>query len=126
MLTNQGQMHSPVNPGYSQSYAPTGPPPASYNQNGYRNEKDPYANGRFKPKSKVNDVFFLLFFVLQFLGFAALSGYAIKKLVDDNGLGGGLGTHSGTRITLDQYVARLPLRSVVDMRTGTRYTSCYS
>jgi hypothetical protein len=52
------------NPGYSQPYAPPPPPQQQYNM-GYNPEKDPYAGGRFKPKKKVNDVFFLLFFLAQ-------------------------------------------------------------
>lgn len=52
------------NPGYSQPYAQQQPPPQAYG-NAYGNEKDPYANGRFKPKTKVNDIFFLVFFLAQ-------------------------------------------------------------
>jgi hypothetical protein len=50
-------------PGYAPQYAPPPPPPQA--AGGYGNEKDPYANGRFKPKKKVNDIFFLIFFVAQ-------------------------------------------------------------
>jgi hypothetical protein len=99
------QMASP-NPGYSAPYAPSGPPPQAYNNSGYGGgggEKDPYANGRFKPEKRVNDVVVLVLFVGQLLGFAALSGYVLYTFNKENGLGGGVGSgKTGTRFSLDQ------------------------
>ncbi|KAF8586325.1 DUF580-domain-containing protein [Ramaria rubella] len=65
-------------------------------------------------KKRVNDWFFLLFFVLQFLGFAALSGIVLHSWVQDGGLGGGIGggtdgSNTGTRITLNKHTAILLL-----------------
>lgn len=45
-------------PAYPQ---PSGPPPAEYDGD----YKSPYEGDRFKPKKKVNDIFFLIFFILQ-------------------------------------------------------------
>jgi hypothetical protein len=101
------QMYTPANAGYpnpgsSAPYAPPPvPPPASYN-NGYGNEKDPYANGRFKPEKKFNDIIFFFLFVGQLLGFAALSGYVLHTYAKEDGLRGGLGSGStGTRFSLN-------------------------
>jgi len=56
-------------PGYPQNYIPPpGPPPqASYQGDaGYGIEqKSPYDGDRFKPKKRINDPIFLIFFVLQ-------------------------------------------------------------
>lgn len=102
------QMNTPQNahfpnPGHSAPYAPP-PPPQVYKSggNGYGNEKDPYANGRFKPEKRVNDIIFLILFVGQFLGFAGLSGYVLHTYSKENGLGGGVGSNAtGTRFSLN-------------------------
>ncbi|KAF8518950.1 plasma-membrane choline transporter-domain-containing protein [Hysterangium stoloniferum] len=65
-------------------------------------------------KKRVNDIFFLILFILQFLGFAAVSGIVLHSWVQDGGLGGGLGggingSRTGTRITLDRHTAFLLL-----------------
>ncbi|KAJ8076423.1 pH nine-sensitive protein 1 [Marasmius tenuissimus] len=90
-------------PSYGQPYAP--PPQNNYGGGGYGGDvKDPYANDRFKPKSKINDPIFLVLFILQFLGFAALSGIAIQSWVKSGGQGGGLGKsggRTGTGVTLN-------------------------
>ncbi|KAH7105973.1 hypothetical protein BKA62DRAFT_766429 [Auriculariales sp. MPI-PUGE-AT-0066] len=46
---------------------------------------------RFKPKKKVNDIFFLIFFLLQFAGFIGVSAIVLIEYVRHDGLGGGLG-----------------------------------
>lgn len=52
------------NPGYTPNYAPPSQPP--YQQNAYNGDpKSPYEGDRFKPKKKLNDPIFLVFFVLQ-------------------------------------------------------------
>lgn len=62
--TDGYQPVSAPNPGYSAPYAPpNAPPPAQ--QAYYGDEKDPYAGGRFRPEKKINDLFFLVFFVAQ-------------------------------------------------------------
>ncbi|KAG6837726.1 hypothetical protein H0H93_003528 [Arthromyces matolae] len=89
---------------YPQQPAP-GPPPA-YDQ------KSPYEGDRFKPKRTINDPIFLIFFVLQLLGFAALSGIVINTWISSGGLGGGLGQpggQSGTSVTLNRSTAFLLL-----------------
>jgi hypothetical protein len=63
----------------------------------------PYANGRFRPEKRFNDPIFFILFVLQFLGFAGLSGYVLYNFSKQNGLGGGVGSDStGTRFSLNQ------------------------
>ncbi|KAF8500529.1 plasma-membrane choline transporter-domain-containing protein [Gautieria morchelliformis] len=66
------------------------------------------------PSGPINDVVFLIFFVLQFLGFAALSGIVLHSWIQDGGLGGGVGSgtngfNTGTRVTLNQHTAFLLL-----------------
>ncbi|GLB37068.1 putative CTL (choline transporter-like) family protein [Lyophyllum shimeji] len=85
-------------------YAPT--PQQPYDQ------KSPYEGERFKPKKRINDPIFLILFVLQFLGFAALSGIVISSWVSNGGLGGGLGKaggKTGTAITLNRSTVYLLL-----------------
>ncbi|ESK97172.1 integral to plasma membrane protein [Moniliophthora roreri MCA 2997] len=89
-------------PAYGQSYAP--PPAQNYGGYSGGDVKDPYANDRFKPKKSVNDPIFLVLFILQFLGFAALSGISINSWIKSGGLGGGLGRsggRTGTAVTLN-------------------------
>jgi hypothetical protein len=98
-------------PQYANTYAPPSqpyPPPSEPYYDG--DNKSPYENNRFKPKKKINDPIFLLLFILQFLGFAALSGIVIASWVKDGGLGGGLGkTKTGTKVTLNQSTVYLLL-----------------
>ena len=49
------------NPGYSQPYAQSIGQPKDNPQT----EKSPFEDGRFQPKKRINDVFFLIFFILQ-------------------------------------------------------------
>ncbi|KAJ7462311.1 plasma-membrane choline transporter-domain-containing protein, partial [Mycena galericulata] len=82
--------HPNTLPQYSE-YAPPSQQPF------YNDTKSPYENDRFKPKRRINDPIVLVLFLLQFLGFAALSGIVIDTWVKDGGLGGGLGkSTSGT------------------------------
>ncbi|KAH7108385.1 DUF580-domain-containing protein [Auriculariales sp. MPI-PUGE-AT-0066] len=68
---------------YAPYAPPQGPPP----------EKGDDGKGyeRFKPKKKVNDIFFLIFFLLQFAGFIGVSAIVLIEYVRHDGLGGGLG-----------------------------------
>ncbi|KAJ7262170.1 plasma-membrane choline transporter-domain-containing protein [Mycena haematopus] len=96
-------------PGPTPQYAPpqyAPPPPEPF----YNDTKSPYENGRFKPKKRINDPIVLVIFVLQFLGFAAVSGIAIAEWVKDGGLGGGLGKdNTGTGVSLNQSTVYLLL-----------------
>ncbi|KAH7888708.1 plasma-membrane choline transporter-domain-containing protein [Phlebopus sp. FC_14] len=98
-------------PGYSQPYAQPIIQPSYPPDQAYGDSKSPFEDGRFQPKKRVNDVFFLIFFILQLLAFAALSGIVLSQWVNDGGLGGGLGNGSqtGTSITLDQHTVYLLL-----------------
>jgi hypothetical protein len=104
--------------GYPQSSAAPYPGPTpNYGQPTYvppppQDSKESYQADRFKPKQKINDPIFLVLFVLQFLGFVALSAIAIHSWVLDGGLGGGLGKSggsSGTSITLNRSTVYLLL-----------------
>ncbi|KIJ18726.1 hypothetical protein PAXINDRAFT_167282 [Paxillus involutus ATCC 200175] len=109
----QGHEHQPFvggpTPGYSQPYAQlqVSQPPDGF----HGNTKSPFDDGRFQPRKRVNDIFFLLFFILQLLGFAALSGIVISQWVKDGGLGGGLGSggQTGTAVTLNRHTVYLLL-----------------
>ncbi|CAA7263158.1 unnamed protein product [Cyclocybe aegerita] len=95
-------------PEYAQqpNYAP---PPQPY---GGGDVKNPYEGDRFKPKKKINDPIFLVLFVLQLLGFAALSGIALNEWISQGGLGGGLGKsggQTGTSVTLNRSTVYLLL-----------------
>ncbi|KAJ7680327.1 plasma-membrane choline transporter-domain-containing protein [Mycena polygramma] len=96
-------------PQYAPQYAAQGqyaPPSEPF----YSDTKSPYENDRFKPKKRVNDPIVLVLFVLQFLGFAALSGIVISSWVKDGGLGGGLGkSKTGTAVSLNQSTVYLLL-----------------
>lgn len=98
---NQEPPYPGPTPNYGQSYA--------QNQTQYEGgdsaeyKTDPYAGERFKPKKRVNDPIFLVLFILQLLGFAALSGISIKSFITSGGLGGNLGKdHSGSAVTLNK------------------------
>ncbi|KAJ7901833.1 plasma-membrane choline transporter-domain-containing protein [Mycena olivaceomarginata] len=105
----QQQQYQPgPTPQYAPQYAPTqyAPPPEPF----YNDTKSPYENDRFKPKKRINDPIFLILFVLQFLGFVAVSGIAISQWVKSGGLGGGLGkNHTGTSVSLNQSTVYLLL-----------------
>ncbi|KAG6852417.1 hypothetical protein C0991_012199 [Blastosporella zonata] len=92
--------------GYA-GYAPEQPaPPPTYDQ------KSPYEGDRFKPKRTINDPIFLVLFVLQLLGFSALSGIVLNSWISTGGLGGGLGKsggQSGTAVTLNSSTVYLLL-----------------
>ncbi|KIK67433.1 hypothetical protein GYMLUDRAFT_37557 [Collybiopsis luxurians FD-317 M1] len=106
-------------PQYPQPAAPYPGPTPNYVEGSNQPPQEPsqaykqeYEAERFKPKKKINDPFFLIFFVLQFLGFAALSGIAIHSWVQSGGFGGGLGKSgatSGTAVTLNRSTAYLLL-----------------
>ncbi|KAF5348744.1 hypothetical protein D9758_006837 [Tetrapyrgos nigripes] len=92
-------------PAYGQPYQP---PQGEY----ATDVKNPYEGDRFKPKKKVNDPIFLILFIAQFLGFAALSGIVLSSWISNGGLGGGLGTSGGqsaTDITLNRSTVYLLL-----------------
>ncbi|TRM69781.1 plasma-membrane choline transporter-domain-containing protein [Schizophyllum amplum] len=96
-------------PFYPQQPNGYGQQPA-YGQPAYGDYKSPYEGERFKPKKTVNDIFFLIFFIAQLLGFAALSGYAINTWISQGGLGGGLGKNtSGSSVTLNEHTLYLLL-----------------
>ncbi|KIY62144.1 DUF580-domain-containing protein [Cylindrobasidium torrendii FP15055 ss-10] len=91
-------------PGPTPNYAPpVQPPPQQYNTD-YKGAAE---GERFKPKRRINDPFFLVFFILQFIGFIVLSGLSLKTWVANSGLGGGLGKdggNSGNAVTLNRRV----------------------
>jgi hypothetical protein len=69
----QGQEYPPLhakggsgmpNPGYSQPYAQSVSQP-QYNPQVSEAQKSPFEDGRFQPKKRINDIFFLIFFILQ-------------------------------------------------------------
>lgn len=74
--------------------------------------KNPYEGDRFKPKKKINDPFFLVLFIAQFLGFTVLSAIALRSWVSEGGLGGGLGKpggQTGNPVTLNRSAVYLLL-----------------
>ncbi|KAJ3570358.1 hypothetical protein NP233_g4447 [Leucocoprinus birnbaumii] len=109
-MSYQGAPYPGPTPNYPQSYPP-------YEQNTplqpYANDtKNPYDEGRFKPKKKINDPIFLVFFILTVLGFAAVSGIALHDWISNGGLGGGLGkpgAQTGTGVTLNRSAVYLLL-----------------
>ncbi|TDL26138.1 DUF580-domain-containing protein [Rickenella mellea] len=101
------------NPGYSQPYAPPAQPPPQQAQ-GYGDYKSPYEGERFKPKKRFKDPIFLVFFILQLAGFAALSGIVISEWITQGGLGGGIGggqngSQTGSSVTLNRHTVYLLL-----------------
>lgn len=48
-------------PSYGEPSYPMQPPPETYGSD----QKNPYEGGRFAPKMRVHDPFFLVFFILQ-------------------------------------------------------------
>ncbi|KDQ21667.1 hypothetical protein BOTBODRAFT_99551 [Botryobasidium botryosum FD-172 SS1] len=97
----------------SQPYAPSnyGPPPGPPPDPLFTDSKDAGTGERFKPKKKLNDPFFLAFFILTVLGFAAVSGVAIHDWIQHGGLGGGVGNgkQTGTSVTLNRHTVYLLL-----------------
>ncbi|KAJ4487395.1 plasma-membrane choline transporter-domain-containing protein [Lentinula edodes] len=107
----QSTHNVPPYPGPTPNYVQPGFTQPQTN-NGGGEYKQSYEGERFKPKKKINDPFFLVFFVLQFLGFVALSAIAIHSWVSDGGLGGGLGKSgatSGSAVTLNKSTVYLLL-----------------
>ncbi|KAF8345826.1 plasma-membrane choline transporter-domain-containing protein [Amanita rubescens] len=93
--------------GYLQTYryAPT-PTQPTYDT------KSPFDGDRFRPRKRINDPIFLVLFILQLLGFAALSGIAISSWISNGGLGGGLGkggVKTGIPVTLNRSAVYLLL-----------------
>lgn len=87
-------------PNYAGPYAPPSAPPP--NENGHYDQKSPYEGERFKPRKRLNDPFFFVFFLLQLAGFIVVSGIAVNQWVKSGGLGGGVGSgHTGTDVTLN-------------------------
>ncbi|KAJ3748726.1 DUF580-domain-containing protein [Lentinula detonsa] len=108
----QYPQNAPPYPGPTPNYAEPSYSQPQANIGGGGENKQSYEGERFKPKAKINDPFFLVFFVLQFLGFVALSAVAIHSWVSDGGLGGGLGksgASSGSAVTLNQSTVYLLL-----------------
>ncbi|KAI0949301.1 hypothetical protein AcW1_008955 [Taiwanofungus camphoratus] len=95
-------------PNYVKSaYAP--PPPANY-ADGYGDHKSSYEGDRFRPRKRINDPFFLFFFVLQFAGFVVISAIAINEWIKSGGLGGGIGSgDTGNGVTLNYHTVILLL-----------------
>lgn len=107
----------------SQPYAaPSYPPPAAgpekyqtqdpeYGGSGKWGDTAPFSQQteqtgpRFRWKARLNDPIFLVLFVGNLIGWAVVSGLAIKTFVELNGLGGGVGGATqggtGTSVTLD-------------------------
>ncbi|KAF8798723.1 integral to plasma membrane protein [Phlegmacium glaucopus] len=83
-----------------QNYTPSPDPLLAYNGSDVKTQE-----ARFKPKNRINDPIFLIFFVLQLLGFAALSGIVLNAWISQGGLGGGLGKaggQAGSPVTLNR------------------------
>ncbi|TFK75449.1 DUF580-domain-containing protein [Pluteus cervinus] len=98
----------PPYPGPTPNYYPPGP----HQQQLYTDVKSPYQDELYKPQKKINDPILLVLFILQFLGFAALSGIVIKDWVKTGGAGGGLGkpgAATGLHVTLNQSTVYLLL-----------------
>jgi len=105
MYNNQ----QPPYPGPTPAYAQ---PAYNTTQNYSADPKNPYEGERFRPKKRINDPIFLVLFVLQLFGFAALSGIALKSWIDEGGLGGGLGKaggKTGAAVTLNRSAVYLLL-----------------
>jgi hypothetical protein len=49
---------------YATQYAPPQGPPQGYGAGYSADQKNPYAGERFKPKKRVNDIFFLILYIL--------------------------------------------------------------
>ncbi|KAG8740574.1 putative choline transporter, neither null mutation nor overexpression affects choline transport [Ceratobasidium sp. 414] len=107
---NQWQGAGGQYPPPSQPYATQINPPV-VGLNDYKAKTDEYGE-RFRPKNKLHDIPFLILFVAQFLGFAAVSGIALNSWVSNGSLSsGGVGgsQHSGTNVTLNSHTVYLLL-----------------
>ncbi|KAG6333629.1 hypothetical protein ID866_5454 [Astraeus odoratus] len=116
---------SGLSPGYSRPYAAPVSVPPPYSGPTYGGDtKSPYEGGRFQPKKKVNDPIFLVLFILQLLGFAALSGIAINDWIKMGGLGGGVGGdgETGSSVTLNWHTIYLLLLVTA---AGLLLSTCY-
>ncbi|KIJ55624.1 hypothetical protein M422DRAFT_151670 [Sphaerobolus stellatus SS14] len=108
---------SQYQPNSSAPYAPEQPfaDPSQPQWNDYKKEQhEAYGAPMEIKKKRVNDPIFLIFFILQFLGFIALSAIVLRTWVQEGGLGGGVGggtngSNTGTSITLDQHTVYLLL-----------------
>ncbi|GBE81179.1 DUF580-domain-containing protein [Sparassis latifolia] len=100
-------------PNYAEtSYAPPPQPPydQTYGGGGYGDQKSPFEGDRFKPRPRINDPIFLIFFILQFAGFTVLSAIVIKQWIKNRGLGGGIGSgDTGNAVTLNYHTVILLL-----------------
>ncbi|KAH8083752.1 DUF580-domain-containing protein [Cristinia sonorae] len=96
-------------PGPAANYAP--PSQAHTYGGGFTSDqKSPFEGDRFKPKTRINDPFFLIFFILSFVGYVVLSAIVITQWVKDGGLGGGIGGgNTGTSVTLNYHTVILLL-----------------
>ncbi|KAH9946970.1 DUF580-domain-containing protein [Amylocystis lapponica] len=95
-----------LHPGPTPNYAEPLPPPSYVDGD----NKSPYEGDRFRPKKRINDPIFLIFFVLQLAGFAVLSGIVISEWVSSGGLGGGIGGgNTGNGVTLNYHTVILLL-----------------
>ncbi|KAF9075425.1 plasma-membrane choline transporter-domain-containing protein [Rhodocollybia butyracea] len=91
-------------PNYAQPTTSTSPTPL------VETDYDAYQGDRFKPRKRIHDPIFLVFFILQFLGFVALSAIVLHTWVANNGFGGGLGgENTGTPFVLNQSTVYLLL-----------------
>lgn len=132
-----GQTYQPVYqptpaPDYADPSYTMQPPQSS----GYAtDQKNPYEGGRFAPKKRIHDPFFLVFFVLQasvtlfvcfrivlikisdgqFAGFVVVSALAISEWVKNGGLGGGVGGdgNTGSSVTLNRCAFWLVMRPAI-------------
>lgn len=108
---NQWQGAGGQYPPPSQPYAPAQANPPVVGFSDYKAKTDEYGE-RFKPKSKINDIPFLILFIAQFLGFAAVSGIALNSWVSNGALSsGGVGgsRQGGTNVTLNSHTVYLLL-----------------
>lgn len=97
----------PPYPGPTPSYSPV---PQEQQAQYAADTKNPYEGDRFKPKKRINDPIFLVLFILQFVGFVAVTAIAISSWVSSGGLGGGLGSDdTGTQVTLNRSTVYLLL-----------------
>ncbi|KAJ1300269.1 hypothetical protein OPQ81_005096 [Rhizoctonia solani] len=108
---NQWQGAGGQYPPPSQPYAAPQVNPPIVGFSDYKAKTDEYGE-RFKPKSRINDIPFLILFIAQFLGFVAVSGIALHSWVSNGSLSsGGVGgsRQGGTNVTLNSHTVYLLL-----------------
>ncbi|CUA76223.1 Protein PNS1 [Cryptococcus neoformans var, neoformans B-3501A] [Rhizoctonia solani] len=108
---NQWQGAGGQYPPPSQPYAAPQVNPPVVGFSDYKSKTDEYGE-RFKPKSKINDIPFLILFIAQFLGFVAVSGIALHSWVSNGNLSsGGVGgsRQGGTNVTLNSVILQVTL-----------------